>query len=768
MAQYSTNYTTNTTDKTFGTETYKFSRTVDVINPTAIDNSCIYCGAENGSKYDYYPCYMLGTTEKALMDSKWTAAGGNFIYRNSAIDTPFNICFVKCGESGSSEDRGRNTVYQIGKTIYNKASSSSNSSMRVLNPIDIRKLIFYPQFSGYTGSPSSTMSSKDIKYLMEHPDDFFVQQMTFDVFAWNGSIFTNDSDISSIRPCIVGENYFIPAINVLGRHIFGTTDYNSKRDYSQSFYGTYDTDNMPMSFVPILTDETLTYSTVSGSSGGEKTANNNKWKWSYGSYSSTYELTAPASEVLKLMAYCGCYMMDSSYNTSGKNLTNFWNDEHIYLGEMKEGARTTGIFIKGTDLLTSDTINKGEYSSQTDFDPTPVPPPGPGPYEDDPWNGVSFSGVGLGGGGAFARCYYMTSTELANLRSWMCGINVPEGFNPMAQIIGLSQVPVALSGDAPETVQFINSSAVYDPGVTSRVVDSNVSTQYSMGGPIKYSLGSVDITRRMQERGEPYLDYSCQVELYLPLIGVFSLDTQAVMGRTIEAEAILDPISGTLAAYAWVSKDGQKLPVAYGSTTISVDLPVTAQQYSVSKAALKQANSQLGTSLLSSVATLVAAAVGGGKAEGSSSRVSGGASSMQGARGMNSYAQASSIAASQAAISQTGNVVGDFMQWGRTIKQLQYGNNTAISGSFGGSVAQWSYPFNAYVKINRPRYEKPENYAHTQGVPCVQKKRIGDCTGFIQCIGVDVDNHIEGATDLERQAIQAALSSGIYAGGGGS
>jgi hypothetical protein len=396
----------------------------------------------------------------------------------------------------------------------------------------------------------------------------------------------------------------------------------------------------------------------------------------------------------------------------------------------------------------------------------PVPPPGPG-YDDDPWEGVSFSGVGLGGGGAFARCYYMTSTELANLRSWMCGINVPEGFNPMAQIIGLSQVPVALSGDAPETVQFINSSAVYDPGVTSRIVDSNVSTQYSMGGPIKYSLGSVDIVRRMQERGEPYLDYSCQIELYLPLIGMFSLDTQAVMGRTIEAEAILDPISGTLAAYAWVSKDGQKLPVAYGSTTISVDLPVTAQQYSVSKAALKQANAQLGTSILSSVATLVAAAVGAGKAEGSNARVSGGASSMQGARGMNSYAQASSIAASQAAISQTGNIVGDFMQWGRTIKQLQYGNNTAISGSFGGSVAQWSYPFQAYVKINRPRYEKPENYAHTQGVPCVQKKRIGDCTGFIQCIGVDVDNHIEGATDLERQAIQAALSSGIYAGGGG-
>lgn len=479
---------------------------------------------------------------------------------------------------------------------------------------------------------------------------------------------------------------------------------------------------------------------------------------SWGTYDYTYALKSEDA-VKNAIAYTGLRWRYANGDT-----------EHIYTPIIDDDGYITGYstdpeaVTKLNDIID---VTGNNISPLPPVPPGPGPGPGPGPYYDDPWSGVSFSGVGLGGGGAFARCYYMTATELANLRTWMSGVGVPEGFDPMLQIIGLSQVPVALSGDAPETVQFINSSAVYDPGVTSRIVDSNVSTQYSMGGPIKYSLGSVDIVRRMQERGEPYLDYSCQIELYLPLIGMFSLDTQAVMGRTIEAEAILDPISGTLAAYAWVSKDGQKLPVAYGSTTISVDLPVTAQQYSVSKAALKQANAQLGTSILSSVATLVAAAVGAGKAEGSNARVSGGASSMQGARGMNSYAQASSIAASQAAISQTGNIVGDFMQWGRTIKQLQYGNNTAISGSFGGSVAQWSYPFQAYVKINRPRYEKPENYAHTQGVPCVQKKRIGDCTGFIQCIGVDVDNHIEGATDLERQAIQAALSSGIYAGGGG-
>jgi len=425
-----------------------------------------------------------------------------------------------------------------------------------------------------------------------------------------------------------------------------------------------------------------------------------------------------------------------------------------YYKPIIEGGYVTGY----TDDMTvpSDIDN---WIGNTNHDVPPAPPgPAPGPYDDDEWNGATFAGTGVGGAGAFAKVYYMTSTELANLRSWMNSINVPEGFDPMQQIIGLSQVPVALSGSGPENVVFVNSSAVYDPGVTTRAVDTGVATQQAMGTPISYYLGSVDIVRRMQERGEPYLDYDCQIELYLPLIGMFSLDTQAVMGRTISAYAVLDPVSGTLAAYAYVTKGGQNLPIAYGSTTIGVDLPISAQQLSVSRAALKQANAQLGASLLSGALTMLAAASTGGKSSGSGAKTSTGSSGL-------SAAGIREAGSDYMKASQVGNVFGDFMNWGRTIRQLSYGNNTAVTGSFGGSTAQWSYPFTPYVKIIRPRYEKPSNYAHSQGVPCVQTKTIGSCTGFIQCIGADVSG-ITGATDLELQAIQAALSNGIYAGGG--
>lgn len=419
----------------------------------------------------------------------------------------------------------------------------------------------------------------------------------------------------------------------------------------------------------------------------------------------------------------------------------------------------TGEYVRGADCITADTENN-RWVNTADIDNKPASGGGGGGggYDDDPWSGATFAGTGVGGAGAFAKVYYMTSTELANLRSWMNSINVPEGFDPMQQIIGLSQVPVALSGSGPENVVFVNSSAVYDPGVTTRAVDTGVATQQAMGTPISYYLGSVDIVRRMQERGEPYLDYDCQIELYLPLIGMFSLDTQAVMGRTISAYAVLDPVSGTLAAYAYVSRDGQNLPIAYGSTTIGVDLPISAQQLSVSRAALKQANAQLGASLLSGALTMLAAASSSGKSSGSGAKTSTGSSGL-------SAAGIREAGSDYMKASQVGNVFGDFMNWGRTIRQLSYGNNTAIAGSFGGSTAQWAYPFTPYVKIIRPRFEKPSNYAHSQGVPCVQTKTVGSCTGFIQCIGVDVSG-ISGATDLELQAIQAALSNGIYAGGG--
>ena len=181
MANYSNNYTTNTTDIVNGTETYKVSRAVSAVNSETMDNSCIYCGAENGTIYDYFPTYEINNdaAKKAAINSLWTFGGGNFTFTSNAKETPYNICFALIDDTGDLNDVGNGTVYQIGKQIYNKQTPENVSHISILNPIDIRKVIFIPSFNGYaSGSPDAQLVTKDIAYLIDHPNDFWVTSIS--------------------------------------------------------------------------------------------------------------------------------------------------------------------------------------------------------------------------------------------------------------------------------------------------------------------------------------------------------------------------------------------------------------------------------------------------------------------------------------------------------------------------------------------------------------------------------------------------------------
>ena len=705
MAEYSTNYTQNTTSYTFGTEVYKFSRTVDVINPSAIDNSCIYCGAENGSMYDYYPTYNLGTAEKAIMNNKWSASGGTFNFQKSATPTPYNITFVKCGETGTANERGTNTVYQIGKTIYNKATSATNSSMRVLNPTDIRKLIFRPRFYGYTASPSSTYTDVDLKYIMEHPDDFFVQDMAMNVYAWNGSTFTNDSEIQSIRPCIVGKNYFIPVINVLSRHIFGMTDYNSRRDYVQSFYGTYDDDNMPMSFVPILTDETLTYD-PNESSGGSATPNHNKWKWSYNYYNSSYEIHAPARQVLQLMAYCGCYFIDNSYSVSGKTLNTMWNDEHIYLGEMKEGARTTGNFIKGTDLLTSNTINKGAYSSQTDFNPSPSP------SGDDDYESMTTGFASTLSG--CTKYYLMSPLDIVTLiRDYythaFAGSTLSNSIIS-CYLCGLS--PTAfLSTDTPAPIKI--------PTVAGQAIFESANSYKAIGAVLnKIAVGNIAVPRMNNDFHDfsPYTIY----EVFIPYCGWISLP-DTVAGKRIYVEFHVDV--RTMAGKAIVligADDGGKATCAEMTMNFGASTPFAVIEAGLERQAAVTAGIQ--------TAIGTAAAITG---------ISSGHNAL------------------------TVSSIGTASQGIANGMMSSMANYTQVQGK-AGDTSDFANGRQCYLKISWAKTDEVVNnsrFGHSVGYLCNIVGKIKDFKGLTVC----ANPHVNGidCTESEKEEIKRLLEEGI-------
>lgn len=769
MAQYSSAYTQNTTNITNGTETYKLSRAVSTINSESMDNTCIYCGAEGGTVYDYYPTYEISSSpeKKAAIDSLWTFGDGNFTYTANPKETDYNICFAVVNDTGTLGEAGQNTVYQIGKQIYNKANPGSTSTISVLNPTDIRKIIFLPSFQGYaSGSPSAQVVTKDITYLIDHPDDFWVTSIEMISIVWDGTEYSSSAtELEKIRPCIVGQDYFLPMCNVFPAHHFDTTDYNSQKQFTQSYYGVYDTDGMPMSFLPILANEALTYDPESYY-GGAKTPNNDRYYYNYNDYTSKVQLIAPARQILKLLAFCGCYFVDSNYDVSDKTLTTMWNDEHIYLGEMKEGARTTGNLIKGIDLLTSDTINKGEYSSQTDFDPSG------GGADDDPWHGVNYGSGGYGSS-PFCTSYAMTGAELTQLAAW--GGKTEEqggpkpGYDYMPSIISLVEMPMEVSGTTPSTVKFSRGTL---GGYDSNIVDTGVSGNPVTAGTQRYPLGSVTLPLRMSDRGYPFLDWDTVVELYMPFVGMFSLDPFAVLGKTLTAFMDLDVLNGTICGYAYVTNDGQKLPVAFGSAQVGVSLPVTSDGAATARLALTTANAQLGSSIASSLLQLGTLASVGGKAavQGTNAWTA-----MQGARGAGLAAQtgrsifaggASDAIYASSRSGTVGSIVNSFTNWGLSLKQLQSSNNTQVNGSLGGgSFSGWSTPNQAYVKIIRPHAAPgalaPE-YGTTHAYPYEDYATLASCKGLTFAVNPDVSG-ITKATDAERSQIVDLLMGGVIA-----
>lgn len=96
--------------------------------------------------------------------------------------------------------------------------------------------------------------------------------------------------------------------------------------------------------------------------------------------------------------------------------------------------------------------------------------------------------------------------------------------------------------------------------------------------------------------------------------------------------------------------------------------------------------------------------------------------------------------------------------------QLNNTNYTAVNGSFGGSYAEWSQPFSAYVRITRPKFKKPSNFNHTEAVPCVETKTLSSCTGLTICVNPDCGSI--PCTEAEKLMITQALVGGVYAGGG--
>ena len=409
---------------------------------------------------------------------------------------------------------------------------------------------------------------------------------------------------------------------------------------------------------------------------------------------------------------------------------------------------------------------ESEYDDMTNVTGNNIPsaPPRDPAQEDSPWDEIKLNGAVLGGANAFCRIYYCTQAELTQLRTWTMGNSqygdgIPAGFNPKDNLIGLMVYPFTLSGDGPANIVFTTNGGI-DP-ITSqempRSLDTGVACEGGKGDPVQILSATVRIPATEASWGEPWLDYESHIELYIPFCGMYEVDPQAVIGRTVTIKIYLDPISGTCAGYAYASKGGGTCIVAQGSGTPGVQIPIATGNYGLAQAA--RVNNTLSSVTGTAQTTLSANVMQNALAN------KPGQAGLNGVRRItqpnttrNSIANFNKSGVGNAALGVSGLLSG--IQHWVSARQIANSCSTSASGGFSGSMAEWCGVFTPYVKIVRPKFRKPSNYKHTCAEPDVSQRQLSNVKGYAVCVNPDLSGI--PATEQEKAIIYQYLTTGVY------
>ncbi len=330
--------------------------------------------------------------------------------------------------------------------------------------------------------------------------------------------------------------------------------------------------------------------------------------------------------------------------------------------------------------------------------PQPQPQPQPTPEPTDPSDPGSIPtpdptpglpAIGGGSANALWKIYNPSQAVLQAFGKWLWSTDpvkmIKELFsnNPVEGIVGLHMIYVT-----PPTGGTANIVVGY---VDSGVASPWVSQQY-----VPLDCGSVTIPLRYQSA----LDFGyTKVYCYLPFIGIVSLDSFDVIGKTVHIRYTVDVLTGTVLAQISVS-DGNYSAVLYTfNGSCSVEYPLTSG------------------SRASQVLSLVTGAVGGAVVGGVGGAILGGA------RG----------ALTGADVRMSGNISGN-------------------AGAMGIRKP--------YIIVKRPVEVAARNYNDFYGYPANTTGRLSTFSGYTRVKDVHVEN-ISGATAEEKQEIENLLKSGV-------
>lgn len=370
-----------------------------------------------------------------------------------------------------------------------------------------------------------------------------------------------------------------------------------------------------------------------------------------------------------------------------------------YMPEILSDRKCTGRLIPPSDQDKTDSLIKEIDNTN----PTIIVPDAP--IENDLEN------IGLNeniGNSRFVKWYIMTPDQMLSFQEWLNSEERPTGFDAMKNIISVSEFMFDLSNIS----QPIGTSEIKvgterygEPfGETIAALLANIHRTFY--------IGSVTISRYNNDFTDyaPYSTYN----LYIPYCGWCTLDSDIIVGNTIDCYLIADPISSGCKGVAMVNGN----IIAETNGTFGNSIPISSNNIGQYKQALLNNALSIGSGVLGT-ATGIASGNAIGAASGALSLISGVAQSV-------------------------------------ALK------HTSFTESKGTTTTATMY--NTYDKCvlveTHPVEKIPSNYGHTVGFVTNKTMTVSECTGFTVCDNIDTTGLT--CTQTEKDMIKSMLENGCY------
>lgn len=295
--------------------------------------------------------------------------------------------------------------------------------------------------------------------------------------------------------------------------------------------------------------------------------------------------------------------------------------------------------------------------------------------------------------------------------------------NPIEMVLGLSILPFP--------IETIGEREIKVGLIGTGIMMNLASSQYKV-----VDCGSLQMY--------PYfgsaLDYSpyTKVSIYLPYIGVRSLNIDEVQGKTLEVRYHIDILTGALSA---MIKVNGSVMYTFGGMCAQM-IPITSTNWAT---------------MLGTIATLVAVPLTAGMAGSIAGAMGAKAAASAGASAATASAttQAAKSAATIASVSSsTADILGQAGALATSIAKPSVQRSGSVTSS--SAFMDVQYP---YIILERPRQSLPKDYNKFVGYPANYTAELATLSGFTRVDSVKLV--INGATNNELLEIKNLLETGV-------